>query len=188
MTRHIIVARTADADGWWIGLDRHILSAGSASAEGVVRNALKMLRDEHGAADFSFTTRTASELLEHPLPDDPADLLYAALGASVMLMAPEGRPDDSSMWTTAWRSPYGGLSSPGIRSRFREQSLIDRVSAWFEAEGWASFRPETPSERASMQRIERPPFPRELCVRHGWRIRDLIPHAFAPPGLAFASR
>jgi hypothetical protein len=186
--RHIVVAKTADGDAWFTALDGHILSVGVASAEGVVKAALKMLHADP-TADFSFTERRATQLLDDPLVEDPAKLLHAAPGTSVELFAPEGRPGDDSMWATAWRNPLGGLSSAGIQTRFREQSLVDRVTAWFERERWQSFRPEAPSEAHSIQRINRPHFAREVLVRRGegWRIRDLCPEAFAPPGAAFAA-
>lgn len=188
MNRHIIVAKTADNDAWFTSLDGLILSAGTASAEGAVKAAIKMLKDD-GGADFSFSTRTADQLLEHPLVEDPEQLLISAPGASIMVLAPEGRPihDDHTLWATCWRTPMGGLSSTGIKSRFRQQTLVERVMEFFERERWQSFRPETPSEMHSIQRIDRPYFAREVLVRHDWRIRDIVPDAFAPPGAAFAA-
>lgn len=186
--RHILIAKTED-DAWFMAVEqngqRHLFSGASASCEGPVRAAIKMMRSE-GDFDLSFTTKRGADLLSEPLPQQPEELLAAAPGASIVVLAPEGRADDPTMWASCERPPTGGICSAGIASRFRKATLADRVEAYFTRNRFESFRDEKPSEKAGIQRLIRPAFDRLLLVRHDWQVRAICPDAWAP-GAAFAA-
>jgi hypothetical protein len=68
------------------------------------------------------------------------------------------------------------------------QCIPDAIEQWFARENYRSFEAPRTSERFTLNgQIHRPPHHRELLVRHGWTIRDLVPTAF-PSVEALAQR
>jgi hypothetical protein len=160
-----------------------VLSSGSASLQGLVASAVEMMRADPNA-EFSFTTQQLSEAF--PLCERAGELERQAPGASISLLAPE-RSDDNgnTLWNSAWRCPVTGtITSEGKAARFRAPAgLAEAINKWFAREDLRSFDPPSPwtAARELQFPVHRPPHHRMLLVRHDWRIRDLVPVAFASP-------
>ena len=185
ITRHIAVIRQDAGDGWLLlsgdGNSWTVIAASKASLPSVIASALVMLR-ENPSADFSFSSRTASQIAAGPLCEQAELLPQSAAGTSIVVLSPEGRPGVPDLWAASWRSPLGGLSSSGTASRFQVQTLPEQIEQFFKREDFRSFEPEHAREKFEVVAIVRPPFPRELLVRHAWSAMELCADAF--PSLA----
>lgn len=189
---HIAICKQNDGSGWVTlrkqgGNQWHVADTSGLRLEPVIAAILDDLRkgQHRGNFNFTFTDRRLEEIAATPIAENPEDL-QALIGASISIFAPEGRADDETMWGSAWLDPSGTLSSPGISGRFRGKVVADQLEAWFQREDFRSFEPPHHRERMSPHTINRPPFRRELLMRHGhaWCIRGLVPDAFPPAEVA----
>ncbi len=187
--RAFAVCRQNTGDGWLLlssdgsdGASWSVLSACTTNLQAVISNALAFLR-ESSSADFSFSTRTAAEIALDPLCERAELLPQSAPGASIVALAPEGRRGQADLWAAAWRNPLGGVSSAGSVSRFRVQTLPEQITKFFAREDFRSFDAERYSEKFEVAPPVRPPFPRELLVRHAWSAMELCPDSFPSEAL-----
>jgi hypothetical protein len=187
--RAFAVVRQNTGDGWLLlssdgsaGAPWSVLDASTSSLSAVINGALMFLR-ENSSADFSFSTRTASEIAADPLCERADLLSQAAPGASIVVLAPEGRRGQADLWAQTWRTPRGGVSSAGTVSRFRVQTLPEQITKFFAGEDFRSFDAERYSEKFEVAPPVRPPFQRELLVRHAWSAMELCPDSFPTEAL-----
>lgn len=180
---HVAIVKQNDNSGWLIlhrqGDQWQLADKAGLRLEPVIESILAGLRKGEHRGDLTFTDRRMEEIATVPIPETPDDL-QALIGASITVLAPEGKVGDATMWANAWLDPTGELTSAGIPSRFRAKTIADRVEAWFQREVYESFQPPHHREKMSPNRISRPAHHRELLVRHGWTIRALAPDAFEP--------
>lgn len=131
--------------------------------------------------DFTFTTRAIEDAIA-ACADTPDQMERLGLDSHATILLPEGGGVENK-WVTLHRVPMtGAIVATGILDRFRPQKLKDQVLAYFERAQWRSFAPQKVSERYEPvgQQPQRPPWARELLVRHGWSARAIAPDAFAP--------
>lgn len=181
---HIGICRT-NASGGWVELSYdhgalQVLSATTASLQAVMAGPLASLKANPNA-DLSFSDRTIAEVLKHPIVQQPEDL-SAPMGAVQMTIFCPVNGEDVSLWSRVFRDERGRLSSVGKAGNFRISLLGEQVERWFISEDWRSWAPPGYGESWDPAlRVHRPPFVRELLVRHDWRARELCPEAFPAP-------
>jgi hypothetical protein len=158
-----------------------VLSSGSANLPVLISSTLEMLRADPGA-DFTFDTRSVNEAI--PPVEQAADLQGWAPGVEIVVLAPERADGDGTLWNRSWRCPQtGSVTCEGKSTRFRVPNLPDEINKFFARADYRSFDPPSPwtTARELQFPVHRPPHHRLLLVRHDWRIRDLVPAAFASP-------
>jgi hypothetical protein len=179
-----LICRANNGSGWVTAAQEadelRVFGVSPANLHTVITSSeLVELRKTQGGDGWTFTDRKLADVIAHPSAREPQDLARLP-GASITVLCPES-DESADLWTSLWRDPRGGISSPGREGRFRRIGtvLAEQVESIFAAWDYRSFDAPHPSESVMFNRVHRVGHARELLIRPAFRARAICPSAYA---------